>query len=184
MALTHEDGLAAHARLKPSKSLQGLEVQLALASQADGPQAFGAALHSYLLVDDVEACVVSGLEHLAFEDCAANKPVSHEPEGAPLLPCGPIDHIYHLGSVSRITRITVETPTTLITVESAGFCNVVVWAPGPAQGEKLDGLPVGDWLKFLCVEAAHVFEGPERVRPVLGPNQSWCGWQRITCYKK
>jgi len=183
LQLSPIDGIAArlqlHAQRRTADDARGVRVALEATSNSDTDQAFGAALHTYLDVGDVSACVVHGLQDCAWLDCAGGAMQWMPPTRAPLTPVDETDRIYLLPDACAVTVVQVQGPSGVITVRSQGFANVVVWNPGPQLGAALDGIPQGDWQRFLCIEAAHVFVDEQSTRPTLGAAAAWAGWQEV-----
>lgn len=157
---------AFEAELSFSFSGLQLDVELAVTNTGDMPFDFQAALHTYLLVDDVRRARLGGLFGVRYTD-TTNGHEQHQ-ELDPFSFAGEIDRIYWdakgpltLATAAGRTQITRE-----------GFDDVVVWNPGPARAAALADLPDDDWLQMLCVEAAQIG------RPVtLAPGQEWVARQ-------
>ena len=143
-----------------------LDVELAVTNTGDTNFDFTAALHTYLLVDDVRRARLGGLFGVHYLDTVNGQ--SQHQEMDPFSFAGEIDRIYWdakgpltLATAAGRTQITRE-----------GFDDVVVWNPGPARAAALADMPDDDWLQMLCVEAAQIG------RPVtLAPGQDWVARQ-------
>jgi glucose-6-phosphate 1-epimerase len=153
-------------------SVQGMSLSLALSvlNEDAVPFQFTAALHTYLLVDDVRSSVVRGLEGATFHDAAAGG-VEKRQDDADLRAVGELDRIYlgvgaplEVRDAVRRTRVSMR-----------GFSDVVVWNPGAERGAALSDLDPGGWLRMLCVEAA-VVGAPVQ----LAPGERWTGQQTLT----
>jgi glucose-6-phosphate 1-epimerase len=137
------------------------------------PIQFTAALHTYLLVDDVRGASVRGLEGVSYRD-AASGGVEGRQEEAELQAApggGELDRIYfgvpaplEVRDALRRTRVAMT-----------GFTDVVVWNPGEERAAGLTDLEPGGWLRMLCVEAAAIGT-PVR----LEPGERWTGQQTLT----
>jgi glucose-6-phosphate 1-epimerase len=157
---------AFEAELSFSFSGLQLDVELAVTNTGDTTFDFQAALHTYLLVDNVRRARLGGLFGVQYLD-TVNGHSQHQ-ELDPFSFAGEIDRIYWdakgpltLATAAGRTQITRE-----------GFDDVVVWNPGPARAAALADLPDDDWLQMLCVEAAQIG------RPVtLAPGQEWVARQ-------
>jgi glucose-6-phosphate 1-epimerase len=153
-------------------TVKGMTLSLALSVLNDDTQPFQftAALHSYLLVDDVRGATVLGLEGATFRDAAAGGAEGKQDDGA-LRASGELDRIYldvrsplELKDAVRRTRISMK-----------GFSDVVVWNPGAERSASLTDMEPGGWLRMLCVEAAAIGT------PVcLEPGERWTGQQMLT----
>jgi len=157
---------AFEAELSFSFSGLQLDVELAVTNTGDTTFDFQAALHTYLLVDDVRRARLGGLFGVQYLDTVNGQ--SQHQELDPFSFAGEIDRIYWdakgpltLATAAGRTQITRE-----------GFDDVVVWNPGPARAAALADMPDDDWLQMLCVEAAQIG------RPVtLAPGQDWVARQ-------
>jgi glucose-6-phosphate 1-epimerase len=153
-------------------SVKGMSLSLALSvlNEDSVPFQFTAALHTYLLVDDIRSSVVRGLEGATFRDAAAGG-VEKRQEAAELRPNGELDRIY----VGIGEPLEVRDSVRRTRVSMRGFSDVVVWNPGAERGAALPDMDPGGWLRMLCVEAAAV------ATPVrLAPGERWTGQQTLT----
>lgn len=152
-------------------SVEGMSVSLALSVlNADPrPMQFTAALHTYLLVDDVREASVLGLDGVRYRD-AANAGAEQQQTENPLKPSGELDRIY-LG-VSRPLEVKDAVRRTRIAM--TGFSDVVVWNPGAERAKTLQDLEPGGWLRMLCVEAAAIGAPVQ-----LAPGERWTGQQTL-----
>jgi glucose-6-phosphate 1-epimerase len=157
---------AFEAELSFSFSGLQLDVELAITNTGDTPFDFTAALHTYLLVDDVRRARLGGLFGVRYTDTTNGREQHQELD--PFSFAGEIDRIYWdakgpltLATAAGRTQITRE-----------GFDDVVVWNPGPVRAAALADMPDDDWLQMLCVEAAQIGH------PVtLAPGQEWVARQ-------
>ncbi len=150
-----------------------LEVSLAVTNNDPaGSEAvrFTAALHPYFRVQDAYACEVTGLEGRSYRDSLKSRGMFTE-HGASLPIEGALDRVYF------------DVPGTVelregrggLTIERAGFPDVVVWNPGAQGVQSRTDFHDGDERRFVCVEAAAVGT------PVsLRPGDTWTGMQRMT----
>lgn len=148
--------------------LGGLQLDIELAITNTGSTAFDftAALHGYLACDDVRRARLGGLYGTRYLDSVSG--LEQRQEIDPFTFVGEIDRIYF----DAQEPLTFATAAGRTTIEQEGFCDVVVWNPGPAKAAALADLPDDDWLNFLCVEAATIG------RPVLlAPGEQWTGRQ-------
>ena len=156
-------------------TVEGMSLSLALSvlNEDAAPFQFTAALHTYLLVDDVRGTSVRGLEGVRYRDAAAGgvEGCQEEPALEAVPGGGELDRIYfgvpaplEVRDAMRRTRVAM-----------AGFTDVVVWNPGPERAAALADLEPGGWLRMLCVEAAAIGT-PVR----LEPGERWTGQQTLT----
>lgn len=151
--------------------LGGLQLDIELAITNTGSTAFDftAALHGYLACDDVRRARLGGLYGTRYLDSVSG--LEQRQEIDPFTFVGEIDRIYF----DAQEPLTFATAAGRTTIEQEGFCDVVVWNPGPAKAAALADLPDDDWLNFLCVEAATIG------RPVLlAPGEQWTGRQAFS----
>jgi glucose-6-phosphate 1-epimerase len=131
---------------------------------------FTAALHTYLLVDDVRETSVGGLRGAPFRDSAAGGAERRQDQEL-LQTRDELDRIY-LGVTAPLE---VRDSVRRTRVAMTGFSDVVVWNPGPERGATLPDLTPAGWLRMLCVEAAQIGT------PVhLEPGARWTGQQVLT----
>ena len=155
-----------------SFSLSGLQldVELAITNTGDTAFEFTAALHSYLLIDDLKHARLSGLYGVRYHDVLTGQTQPQELD--PLGFVGAVDRIYLDAHAISKQPLGLSTAMGKMMLSSEGFDDVVVWNPGPAKAAALTDLPDADWQRFLCVEAAAIG------RPVaLAPGQQWVARQ-------
>ena len=147
-----------------------LEVELAITNTGEAPFDFTAALHSYLLIDDLRQARLAGLYGVRYLDKLTGQTQPQELD--PLGFVGQIDRIYYDAHQIHKAPLTLATAMGRMAISNEGFDDVVVWNPGPAQAAAMADLPDDDWQHFLCVEAAAIG------RPVtLAPGQEWIARQ-------
>jgi glucose-6-phosphate 1-epimerase len=145
-----------------------LDIELAITNTGHTPFDFTAALHSYLLVDDVRRAKLGGLYGVHYTDSVSG--VQQHQEIDPFSFAGEIDRVYDDASGS----LSLATAMGRMALSAEGFPDVVVWNPGPAKAAALPDLPDDDWLRLLCVEAGAI------AQPVtLAPGQEWVGRQSL-----
>lgn len=135
-----------------------LDSTLEIRNAGLAPVVVEAALHSYLAVSDVREVRLRGLEHAPFLD----KTTGRREPAAPGIPLGgAVDRIYD----SSDEPLELHDPgwERVLRIERAGSSRVVVWNPGPDGGPA--DLAPGEWLDFLCVEAAAVGDGSLHLAP-------------------
>jgi glucose-6-phosphate 1-epimerase len=147
-----------------------LALSLSVLNSSRAPLDFTAALHTYLLVDDVRSTSVLGLEGCRFRDAAGGGVESTQAE-AVLDIKGELDRIY-LGVEDAVE---VRDALRRTRVAMTGFSDVVVWNPGAERAAGLSDLEPGGWLRMLCVEAAAIGSPV-----VVEPGERWTGQQTLT----
>ena len=156
--------------LELTLSLTGLEldVELAVTNTGQTPFEFTAALHTYLLCDDVRRAKLAGLYGVTYLDSLTG--LEQPQEIDPFSFAGEIDRIYF----DATAPLSLATAMGRMQLQREGFPDVVVWNPGPAKAAAMADLPGDDWLRMLCVEAACIS------RPVLlAPGQEWAARQSL-----
>jgi glucose-6-phosphate 1-epimerase len=134
-------------------ALRGAELSMQLAVRNTGTQPFpfSAALHTYHLVEDVEAVRIEGVqtETLAITD--------------------KLDQVFeHIAGA-----ITFDTGSDTLHLQQSGFSDAVVWNPGPADAAALSDLEDEEYRRFVCIEPALLQQA------VLEPGGSWTGEYRV-----
>jgi glucose-6-phosphate 1-epimerase len=140
-----------------------LDLELEVTNTGDTPFDLQAALHTYLLLDDLRRARLKGLFGAEYEDMLDRGAVRRQ-EFDPQSFIGEIDRVY------RGVRwpLTLASGLGHLEIDSEGFSDAVVWNPGEVGAAEIGDLPDGDWPAFLCVEAAQIAE------PVtLAPGQEW-----------
>jgi glucose-6-phosphate 1-epimerase len=143
-----------------------LELRLTIDNVGADAFAFTAALHTYLLVDDVTAVRVHGLDQCGAIDPGLRLSVQRgdlgfgvEVDRQLLSVAGPIE--VGSGSVPSVR------------LAQSGFADAVVWNIGPDKAGGLADLGAGEWRRYVCVEAA-------QLRPtVVAPGGQWSGSQLL-----
>lgn len=156
-------------------TVEGMSLSLALSvlNEDIAPFQFTAALHTYLLVNDVREASVRGLQGVRYRDAAAGNEEGRQGEAE--LEAGPgggeLDRIYFDVAAPLEVRDALRRTRVAMT----GFTDVVVWNPGEKRAATLTDLEPGGWLRMLCVEAAAI-GAPVR----LNPGERWTGQQTLT----
>lgn len=135
-------------------ALHAAELSMTLTVRNTGSDAFpfAAALHTYHLVEDVEAVRIEGVqgETLAITD--------------------KLDQIFPLIP----GEIVFDTGADTLTMRQTGFNDAVVWNPGAADAAALPDLEDEEYRRFVCIE-------PALLEPhTLEPGGSWVGEYRIS----
>ncbi|OYU96640.1 MAG: D-hexose-6-phosphate mutarotase [Burkholderiales bacterium PBB5] len=145
-----------------------LDLELAITNTGHAPFDFTAALHTYLLVDDVRRARLGGLFGVRYTDSLTGAQQHQEID--PFSFAGEIDRVYE----DATGPLSLATAMGRMVISAEGFSDVVVWNPGPTKAAALADLPDDDWLSLLCVEAGAI------AQPVtLAPGQEWVGRQSL-----
>lgn len=158
---------AFRAGLEVSAAGRELRVTLSLHNPGETALAFTAALHTYIAVADIAAATLSGLKGLHYRDSARGDASGRQAE-ALLGFDGEIDRIYF----DAPAQLQLREPQRTLTIRQQGFCDTVVWNPGPRKAAALADLEPGGERRMLCIEAATIGE-PLR----LAPGAAWSGTQ-------
>jgi glucose-6-phosphate 1-epimerase len=129
-----------------------LSMSLEVRNTGTHPFPFAAALHTYHLVDDVEAVRIDGVqaETLAVTD--------------------KLDQVFeHVAGT-----IVFDNGADKLLLQQSGFTDAVVWNPGAADAAALVDMEDEEYRNFVCIEPAAL--GPR----VLEPGGVWKGEYRIT----
>jgi glucose-6-phosphate 1-epimerase len=148
-----------------------LTVALEVSNRDSRPWSFTCALHTYFRVDDIRSTLLDGLQGIHYQDATADNIERVQQEQALAIP-GEVDRVY-LAPPPALRLIENGVPT--LRIAQQGFADTVVWNPGPELARTLKDFPDQDWLRMLCVEAAHA------AAPVsLEPGQTWHGSQTLS----
>jgi len=135
-------------------SVRDAELAMTLEVRNTGAQSFpfAAALHTYHLVEDVEAVRIDGVqsETLAITD-KLDQVFEHVP-----------------GSIA------FDNGADKLLLQQSGFTDAVVWNPGAADAAALVDLEDEEYRNFVCIEPALL------AQQVLEAGGSWRGEYRIT----
>jgi glucose-6-phosphate 1-epimerase len=129
---------------------------------------FTGALHSYLAVDGVSSAHLDGLGGQPEWDAVRDVRGVAEDR---LVFSGEFDRVYTASPHALTLR---DGAHGLRILQSPSWADTVVWNPGAARAAALPDLPPGGWRRYLCVEAAQVFEPV-----VVAPGETWMGWQAL-----
>ncbi len=149
---------------------QSLEATLTVSNSGDAPFTFAAALHTYLVVHDLEQVRVRGLEGLTYVDTASGGTQGRQAEEE-LTIRGEVDRIY----LNAPDHLELAEPGATILIQKNLFPDAVVWNPGPQRGATLADLEPDGYRRFVCVEPALIGTPVE-----LQPGNSWAGRQNLT----
>ncbi len=151
----HEFDSAMDVALAPN----ALEVTHTVTNTSAHAFTYEVALHTYLHVGDVRDVSLNGLDAADYYDKVAKVEAT---QSGPLRIAGEVDRIYHAAGPIRI-----EDPTLgrIITVESSGAGNVVVWNPGPRGAAGMSDFGDDEWTQMVCVETANVGDNAITLEP-------------------
>ena len=135
---------------------------------------FGAALHTYLRVSDLDLVAISGLHNLRYLDQTKSGALAMQ-DDASLHIDSEIDRIY-LGVVEPIV---LTDASRVITVRKEGFSDAVIWNPGPEKASQLADMAANDYRVFVCIEA-----GAVEKHVTLAAGERWVGRQSIMVNQK
>jgi glucose-6-phosphate 1-epimerase len=148
----------------------GLCIALDFHNQSQQVVSFTAALHSYLCVNDVTQVQLIGLNDCPYED-AADKSTMKMQHGD-LCIAGEVDRVFADAPKQLVLK---RAPQRDLIINQDGFADTVVWCPGPDVAAVFTDMPMQDWQRMLCVEAAAA------AMPVdIAAGKRWHGWQRLS----
>jgi glucose-6-phosphate 1-epimerase len=129
-----------------------LSMTLDVRNTGAAPFPFAAALHTYHLVEDVEAVRIDGVQAdtLAITD-KLDQVFEHIP-----------------GAIGFDNGVDV------LTLEQHGFTDAVVWNPGAGDAAALADMEDEEYRRFVCIEPARL-EGP-----ALRPGEAWQGEYHVS----
>jgi D-hexose-6-phosphate mutarotase len=143
----------------------GKDLAMELTVRNTGPDAFllSEALHTYFAVSDVRKVRVEGLENTPYLDFAGDGK-RHMSDPQPLTLAGETTYMFYSG---KPVRLVDEGSRRVISIQSCGAANSIVWNPGEKTASKTGDI-LDQWPGFLCVETANI---PDSAIP-LPPNTS------------
>ncbi|MEO8334906.1 MAG: D-hexose-6-phosphate mutarotase [bacterium] len=147
---------------------KGLAVELGVRNTGAETFAFTSALHTYLRVKDSSKTTLAGLKGTRYRESSAPGVFTVDEDDA-LHIAGEVDRVY----VDAPRRVLLKEPERGLSIDAAGFHDVVVWNPGARAAELRDMEPEGE-RRMLCVEAGAV-QQPVR----LHPDDQWTGSQTL-----
>ncbi len=157
-------------------ALCGDAIELALDVRNDGDTAFdfASALHTYFLVEQLNAVQIGGLQGIAFEDGSCGRDALPSQSEAALAMSDKLDRVYR----QLQGPLTVTCGAHRLSLAQTGFCDAVVWNPGAHDAAALADMDDDEYTRFVCVEAACI-------GPVSLPAQAgWRGWHRVSVEPK
>jgi len=151
-------------------SIEGasLEIELAVVNTGSTAFDFTAALHTYLLCDDLARTRLHGLYGAAYEDSLDGRTGRQEID--PMGFHGEIDRIY--GPVRDVLHL--ASGLGRLSIQAQNMPDRVIWNPGPDKAATLADLPPDDWRRMLCVESGCIRQPVQ-----LTAGEEWIGRQRI-----
>ncbi len=147
-----------------------LRTELLVTNNDKNTFTFTGALHTYLLVNDINRTTIDGLHGCTYRDAVAGKDdlVQNEAE---LTIKGEVDRIY----MNAPKEVILNEPDRKIKFRCDGFKDIVVWNPGPESCKTIKDMEPEDYRRMVCVEAALVKEPPE-----VPSGTTWHGTQELT----
>jgi glucose-6-phosphate 1-epimerase len=139
-----------------------LEMGLEVENRSREAFTFEEALHTYLLVGDVRAATVSGLERATYID--KMDAMTRKTQGAePMRLGGAVDRVF----LDTRTPCAVDDPVLgrRLVVEKSGSATTVVWNPWSEKAKAMADLGAEAWLSMLCLETANAADNAVRLAP-------------------
>jgi len=153
---------------------QELHLSLAVHNPSDQAWEFGAALHTYLRVSDLDQVEIGGLHNIRYLDQTGSGAPALQ-EDALLRIDAEVDRIY-LGVAEPIILTDADR---VVTVRKQGFSDAVIWNPGPEKSSQLADMAANDYRAFVCIEA-----GAVEKHVTLAAGERWVGSQSVTVNQK
>ena len=129
-----------------------LSLALAVTNTGSEPVTFEEAFHTYLGVDDIRDCGITGLAGSPSVDRLAGDEVL-TPSGTSLAITAETDRVYE-----QPGTIQVLSPARRIDVTADGSGNAVVWNPWIAKAVAMADFGDDEWRRMVCVETCNVRE--------------------------
>jgi glucose-6-phosphate 1-epimerase len=153
---------------------QELHMSLTVHNPSDQVWEFGAALHTYLHVSDLNQVGIGGLHNIRYLDQTRSGTPALQ-DDASLHIDAEIDRIY-LGVAEPIVLTDADR---VITIRKQGFSDAVIWNPGSEKSSQLADMAANDYRAFVCIEA-----GAVEKHVTLAAGERWVGGQSITVNQK
>ena len=136
-----------------------LELSLTSTNTSDAPVDLEEALHAYLAVGDIRQVRLEGLDGATFFDKVTD---TERQQSGPVTFEGETDAVFRTSEA-----VTVVDPVLgrRLVITTGGASNVVVWNPWEEKAAEVRDIGDGDWLRFVCVEGANVFENAVALDP-------------------
>ena len=144
-----------------------LRVGLSLRNEGTEPRTVEAAAHTYLLVQDVTASLISGLDGASYSDNLARTPKeSRCVQTGDVKISGPVDRIY-----DSAAPVTVTDPghQRTIHIDKRNAPSTIVWNPWSTYSVPMPDMADDEFPTMVCVEAGAVRE----LAPTIEPGASW-----------
>ncbi len=134
-----------------------LKVSLKTKNVDTKPFRISQALHSYLLIDDIENVSVDGLDNKEYYNKVDNS--YNNTQTDKLSFTQETDRIYQ----NITTPLTLTQKNREITIFSEGSESVVIWNPWRELAHKMSDL--SSYSDFLCIESANVLQDERKIEP-------------------
>jgi glucose-6-phosphate 1-epimerase len=131
---------------------------------------FTGALHTYLLVNDINRLTIERLQDCMYKDAVSGESNLFQNEEE-LMIKGEVDRIY----VNAPKEVIIQEPDRKIKFRCDGFKDIVVWNPGSEKCKGITDMEPEDYRRMVCVEAALVNEPQE-----VPTGTTWSGMQELT----
>ncbi len=138
---------------------RALEVSLTTTNTGDEGFDYEEALHAYLVVGDVHAARIEGLDGKPFFDKVTG---TERVQVGDLVFTGETDAVFRTSD-----QVTLHDPALgrRLVVSTLGARNIVVWNPWDAKAKEVPDIGDDDWERFVCIEAANAFENAVALAP-------------------
>jgi glucose-6-phosphate 1-epimerase len=144
----------------------GRELRLALTTKlpddANAPQRFEDALHTYFTVSDIRSIEIQGLESSSFVDKMENAAVK-PPAGALVQFSAETDRVYF----DTIATCLLNDPgfSRQISVAKSGSASTVIWNPWIAKSARMKDFGDNEWPGMVCIETANIAHNSIELSP-------------------
>jgi len=146
-----------------------LAITLDVENVGESPFSFTAALHTYLRVQDIGSIEIVGLRGTQYR-VTGDRTLRRDDDDV-LRVQDYLDRVY----VGAPQLLELHDGARVLTLESEGFPDAVVWNPGAERAAALADLEQGGEKRFVCIEAAVV-----QTPVTIGPRRKWIGTQTLT----
>jgi glucose-6-phosphate 1-epimerase len=139
-----------------------LQLELTVDNTSGSPLQFEEALHTYLMVGDVELSIITGLANTEYFDKTDNFKKKRQTDAAFSLK-GETDRPY----VNTEAEVEIADPVfnRRIIVSKQHSQTTVMWNPWSEGTAKLSDMSPDSWRQMLCVETANAMENAVTIEP-------------------
>jgi glucose-6-phosphate 1-epimerase len=141
---------------------KSLDMALEVVNASAGEFTYEEALHTYLVVGDINRTTIDGLTGRTFIDKVDGAQRKKEPPG-PMTITGETDRVY-LDTPDTVT-VNDTANGRKIVVSKSGSASTVVWNPWIAKSKAMADFGDEEWPGMLCIETANAADNAVKLKP-------------------